>query len=169
MVPSGVKRTLASLSTYHWLLALHVTGAFFLVSGSVVAAVLNVLALRSALPSETAQLLRLIKSAVIIIGLGVVLTLVLGLWLVHERGYSYGAFWVWGSIVLWVISNALGGIGGRHQGKARELAERLAAEGDRPSDELRTLLRARRGNAMSYGAGLATLLILVLMIWKPGS
>ena len=157
------------MSTYDWLLALHLTGAFFLVGGSVMAATLNVLALRSTVPSESAQLLRLIRTAVIVIGIGVVLTLVLGLWLVHNVGYSYGAFWVWGSIVLWVISNALGGIGGRHQGKARKLAERLATEGDTPSGELRALLRDRRGNAMSYGAGLATLLILVLMIWKPGA
>lgn len=157
------------MSTYHWLLALHVTGAFFLVGGSVMAATLNVLALRSTVPSEAAQLLRLIRTAVIVIGVGVVLTLVLGLWLVHQVGYSYGAFWVWGAIVLWVISSALGGIGGGHQTKARKLAERLAAEGDTPSDELRALLRDRRANAMSYGAGLATLLILVLMFWKPGS
>jgi uncharacterized membrane protein len=150
-------------------LALHVTGAFFLVGGSVMAATLNVLALRSTLPSESAQLLRLIKTAVIFIGVGVVLTLVLGLWLVHHVGYSYGAFWVWAAVVLWVISNALGGMGGRHQEKARELAERLAAEGDTPNEELRALLRDPRGNALSYGAGIATLLILVLMIWKPGS
>jgi uncharacterized membrane protein len=157
------------LSTYDWLLALHVTGAFFLVGGSVIAATLNVLALRSTVPSESAQLLRLIKTAVICIGIGVVLTLVLGLWLVHDAGYSYGAFWIWGAIVLWVISNALGGMGGRHQEKARALAERLAAEGDTPNDELRALLRDPRGNALSYGAGIATLAILVLMIWKPGS
>ena len=110
------------MSTYQSLLALHITGAFFLVGGSVMAATLNVLAIRSTVPSESAQLLRLIKIAVIVIGVGVVLTLVLGLWLVHNVGYSYGAFWVWGAIVLWVISNALGGIGGRHQERARELA-----------------------------------------------
>lgn len=169
MLPSAFKRTLAPLSTVDWLLALHVTGAFFLVGGSVMAGTLNVLALRSTLPSESAQLLRLIRSAVIVIGIGVVLTLVLGLWLVHDVGYSYSAFWVWASIALWVIANALGGIGGRHQEKARELAERLAAEGDAPSDELRALLRDPRGNALSYAAGLATLAILVLMIWKPGA
>jgi uncharacterized membrane protein len=167
--PSGKKGTLGLLSTYDWLLALHVTGAFFLVAGSVMAGTLNVLALRSRVPSESAVLLRLIKKAVVLIGIGVVLTLVLGLWLVHHAGYSYGEFWIWGAIVLWVVSNALGGMGGRHQEKARELAERLAAEGDTPNDELRALLRDARGNALSWGAGLATLLILVLMIWKPGA
>ena len=163
------KGTLAPLNTYDWLLALHVTGAFFLVGGSVMAGTLHVLALRSTLPSESAQLLRLIRTTVIFIGIGAVLTLVLGLWLVHNVGYSYGAFWVWGAIVLWLISNALGGIGGRQQQQARVLAERLAAEGDTPSNELRALLRDPRGNAPSYVAGVATLLILVLMIWKPGA
>jgi hypothetical protein len=64
---------------------------------------------------------------------------------------------------------ALGGMGGRVQTRARELAERLAAEGDTPSAELTALACDRRANVFNYGAGLATLLILVLMIWKPGA
>ncbi len=71
--------------------------------------------------------------------------------------------------MLWVIANALGGIGGRHQERSRKLAEQLAAAGDTSTDELRALLRDPKGNAMSWLAGLATLAILVLMIWKPGS
>ena len=47
---------------------LHVTGAFFLVSGSVTAGVLNVLAQRAERPSESALLLRLIRVTVIVIG-----------------------------------------------------------------------------------------------------
>jgi uncharacterized membrane protein len=148
---------------------LHITGAFFLVSGSVAAGVLNVLAGRAERPSETALLLRLIRVTVVVIGIGVVSTLVFGIWLWHDLGYSVGAFWIWASLVLWVLSNALGGIGGKHQERARKLAEQLAAAGDATTDELRALLRDRRGNAMSWLAGVATLGILVLMIWKPGS
>ena len=74
-----------------------------------------------------------------------------------------------GVVVLWVIANALGGIGGRHQERSRKLAEQLAAAGDTSTDELRALLRDPRGNAISWLAGLATLGILVLMIWKPGA
>jgi hypothetical protein len=68
-----------------------------------------------------------------------------------------------------VVLNALGGIGGRHQQRARALAERLAGEGDTPSDELRALLRDTKGLLVSNAAGVATLAILVLMIWKPGA
>ncbi len=157
------------MSTYQWLLALHVTGAFFLVGGSTMAGILNVVALRRDRPSEAASLLGLVRFAVPFIGIGALLTLVLGLWLVHDRDYSYGAFWVWAAVVLWVIGMALGGRGGRRQEKARELATRLAGEGDKPDDELRTVLHDRAGIAMSYGAGAAFLLVLVLMVWKPGS
>jgi uncharacterized membrane protein len=158
------------VSTFQWLLALHVTGAFLLVGGAVVAGVLNLLALRRERPSEIALLIGLIRRvSVPAIGLGAVLTLVLGLWLVHHRGYSYGAFWVWATIVLWIVGNALGGRGGKKSEEARRLAVRLTAEGDAPSAELHAALRDPASNAMSWGAGLAFLLALVLMIWKPGS
>jgi uncharacterized membrane protein len=147
----------------------HITGAFLFIGGSVTAAVLNTLALRAALPSETALHLRLIRWTLPLIGIGMALTLVLGLWLVHTDHYAYGSFWVIVAVVLWVVSSALGGLGGRHQEKARKLAEHLAAAGDASSDELRTLLRDPKGNAMSWLAGLAALLILVDMIWKPGA
>jgi uncharacterized membrane protein len=147
----------------------HITAAFCFVSGSVAAGILNVLAIRAERPSDTAYLLRLVRVTLPVIFVGTAGTIVFGVWLWHEDGYGIGEGWIWGALVLWVIANALGGIGGRHQERSRELAERLAAEGDAPSDELRALLRDPKGTAISYLAGLATLAILVLMIWKPGS
>lgn len=157
------------MTTAQWLLMVHVTAAFLFVGGSVAAGILNVLATRAERPSEAALLLRLIRKTLPPIMLGVLFTLVFGIWLWHELGFSIGAAWIWVSLALWVVANALGGIGGRHQERSRELAERLAAEGDAPSDELRALLRDPKGAAISYAAGLATILILVLMIWRPGS
>jgi uncharacterized membrane protein len=148
---------------------LHVTAAFFLVAGSVSAGIFNALAIRSDRPSETAYLLRLVRVTLPAIGVGAAGTLIFGLWLWHEKHYSFGAFWIWASLALWVATNALGAIGGKHQERARKLAEQLAAAGDASSGELRALLRDRKGNAMSWLAGAATLGILVLMIWKPGS
>jgi uncharacterized membrane protein len=148
---------------------LHITAAFFFVGGSVAAGILNVLALRAERPSETAYLLRLIRYTLPAIGIGSIGALLFGIWLWHERGYSLGAAWIWISLVLWVIANALGGRGGRHQEHAREVAERLSAAGDASTDELRAILRDPKGNALSWLAGVATILILVLMIWKPGS
>jgi uncharacterized membrane protein len=148
---------------------LHITGAFFLVGGSVSAGVLNVLAGRADRPSEIALLLRLIKPVVAVIGVGIATTLVFGIWLWHEQGYGIGTAWIWASLVLWVLAAALGGRGGKYQERTRKLAEQLAAAGDATTDELRALVRDPRGNALSWLAGVATLAILVLMIWKPGS
>lgn len=157
------------MSTVDWLLALHISAAFFFVGGSVAAGILNALAIRAEKPSESAYLLRLVRVTLPVIFVGVGGTLVFGLWLWHELHFSFGAFWIWASLVLWVAASALGGIGGAHQERARKLAERLAAAGDATTDELRALLRDRKGNAISYLAGVTTLAILVLMIWKPGS
>ena len=91
------------MSGYQWLLMLHVTGAFFLLGGSLIAALLQLLALRSNRPSEIAQLLGLVRVALPVLLLGALMTLVLGVWLVHHVGYSYGTFWVWAALVLWVV------------------------------------------------------------------
>jgi uncharacterized membrane protein len=157
------------MSATQWLLMLHVAAAFLFVGGSVAAGILNGLAMNASRPSEAALLLRLIRRTLPVIFTGVLGTLVLGIWLWHQLGFSIGAAWIWASLALWAVANALGGAGGRHQEHSRELAERLAAQGDAPSDELRALLRDPKGAAISYAAGLATLAILVLMIWKPGS
>ena len=85
------------------------------------------------------------------------------------RGYSYGEFWVWAAVVLWGLGMGLGGRGGRKQEEVRRLAQRLAGEGDAPSAELRARAREPIPTAMSWGAGVAFLLVLVLMIWKPGA
>jgi uncharacterized membrane protein len=157
------------MTTADWLLMLHITGAFLLVGGSVTAGILNVFALRAERPSETASLLRMIRLIVPLIGLGSVAALVFGLWLVHELGFKFWSFWIIAALVLWLVMGALGGAGGKHQEKARKLADQLAAAGDTATDELRALLRDRRGNALNWLAGVATLLLLIDMIWKPGA
>ncbi len=156
------------MTTAQWLLTFHITGAFFLVGGSVAAGVLNVLSQRAERPSETALFLRLIRTVLPVIAIGSFATLIFGLWLVHELHFEFWSFWIVAAIVLWLLSGALGGAGGKHQERARKVAERLAAAGDTGDDELRAILRDPRGNAMSWLAGLATLLLLVDMIWKPG-
>jgi uncharacterized membrane protein len=157
------------LSKTDWLLMLHITAAFFLVGGSTAAAILNVLAIRSERPSETATLLRLIRYALPLIFAGVLGTLLFGLWLWHDLGFGFGTGWIWAALVFWALASALGGRGGKHQEQVRQVAEREAAAGDTMSAELRALLRDPKALAFNYGAGAATIAVLVLMIWKPGS
>jgi uncharacterized membrane protein len=153
-----------------WLLALHVTGAFLFLGGAVVAGALNVAALRATKPSEVALFLGLARFALIAIGLGALLTLVLGLWLVHDdAGFSYGQTWIVLALVLFVLAMASGGVGGRRDRLTRELAERLAAAADQPTEELRARLRDPVSLILSWGSGAAVVAILALMIWKPGA
>ena len=157
------------MSRYDWLLFLHVTGAFLVIGGAVMAGVFNFSALRSERPSEVALFFRFARLAVAAIGVGMLLTLGFGLWLVHDVGYGWGETWIVLALVLWVLSNALGGIGGNREKKVRELAERLTAEGDVPSPELSARLRDPVWLAVSWGSGIVVIAILALMIWKPGA
>jgi uncharacterized membrane protein len=157
------------MSKYDWALFLHVTGAFLLLGGAVVAGVFYVAALRRERPSEIAALLRLTRWGVVSVSIGVLMTLVFGLWLVHIAGYGYGETWIVLALVLWLVANALGGIGGRRDKETRLLAERLAAEGDAAAPELHARLRDPVALALSWGSGLLFVVVLALMIWKPGA
>ena len=160
------------MGLYEWLLVLHVTGAFFLIGGVVIAGLLNASAIAlDRRPSEVATLFGLIRFAVPLIGIGMLLTLVIGLWLVHEApwNYGYGDTWVIVALVLWALAGWLGSVDGRYQRATGELAARLAAAGDAPSAELNARLRNVRALAISYGSGLAAFAVLGIMIWKPGA
>jgi len=154
---------------YQWLLALHVTGAFLLMGGGAIAASLNLAALRRDRPSDIVLLFGLIRIAVASILVGSLLALVFGLWLVHDAGYGYGDGWVVAALVLFVLGNALGGMGGRRDDQTAQFACELAAAGDAPSPELRARVRNPVSLALSYGSGLVLVAILALMIWKPGA
>jgi uncharacterized membrane protein len=159
------------LSRYDWLLFLHITGAFLLFGGAVIAGALNIAAMRSGRrPSEILLLFGLIRRiAVPAIGVGTLFLFVFGLWLVHEAGYRYTDTWVILALVFWVLATALGNVDGRYQRQTGELAQRLAGEGDAPSPELAARLRNSRALAVSYGSGLLAFVVLGLMIWKPGA
>ena len=134
------------------------------------AATLNVLALRSERPSEVALFMGLTRVAVVVIGVGFLVTIVFGLWLVHEAHFSFG--------------DALGrrlarplvrlGRARRPRRRARPGRRASSRSGSRPRATLRAPeLRARMRDpvtlALSWGSGLAVLAVLALMIWKPGS
>jgi uncharacterized membrane protein len=159
------------VSKYQWLLFLHVTGAFFLAGGAATAACLNIAAQFRKRPSEIALLLRLTQRAVVVIITGSVMTVAFGLWLVDASpfGYGYGQGWVIAALVLWLVGNVLGGAGGLREGETHKLADRLAAEGDQPSAELKARLRDPIALFLNYGSGLAVIAVLAIMIWKPGA
>jgi len=155
---------------YHWLLVFHVLGAFLVIGGAVFSGVLNFFAMQRERPSEVVVLYRMVRIAVSSIAVGMTLTLVFGLWLIGDLDFvKWSDAWVIIALILWVVANALGGVGGKREKATRELAEQLAAAGDAPSVELRARMRDPLTLALSWGSGLVVIAILALMIWKPGS
>ena len=151
----------------HVLLLGHLLGAFALFAGAAVAGTLQLGAMRRERPSEIAGLLRLARVGVVLVGVGAVLTLGFGIGLAEHEGLGLSPAWIESALGLWVASMALGGYGGRTARHARHLAERLAAAGDAPSVELRSLL-ARRGPLWSsYASTVLLLVVVVLMVWQP--
>jgi Predicted integral membrane protein (DUF2269) len=151
----------------HWLLLLHLLGAFAFFAGAAVAGTLQLGAIRRERPSEVLLLLGLTRAGVALVGIGSVLTLGFGIALAEHLGYGFSPAWVQAAVALWAASMALGAYGGRSARHARYLAERLAATGDEPSGELHALV-ARRGPLWaSYLSSALLVAIVVLMVWKP--
>lgn len=153
--------------SYEWLLFLHLAGAFLFVGGAVAAALLRVAAMRRERPGEIAALLKTARLAIPVIAAGLLLVLVFGFWLAARLNVDLGSTWLTATFVLlgWIV--VVGAIAGRQDRQTRELAERLATEGDAPSPELARRLRDPLNLALNLSLLLATIAIVALMVWKP--
>jgi hypothetical protein len=137
------------MSLYETLLFFHVLGAFAVIAGT---AAMAPFALGwGAAALERAGAARLASLGSILFGVGAVLTLVLGLWLVGNADYSFFRFWVLGALVLWAVA-------GWSSGEISN-AVRGVLKGDDSGRDLTTLWIVN---------ALGATLLLVLMIWKPG-
>lgn len=152
---------------YHWLLFFHLVGAFALVAGAAVAGTLQVTALRRERPSEILVLLRATRIGVLLVAVGAIFTLGFGIALASHVGYGFAPAWIQAALGLWGAGVVTGAIGGRTARHARHLAERLAAQGDDVSEELRALVGHRPSLWLSYVSSILIGAIIVLMVWRP--
>jgi uncharacterized membrane protein len=148
-------------------LFLHVLGAILFAGGAIVAGAAYEAARRRDEPHDVALLLGLTRVGVALVGVGGLLVLGFGLWLVDLTGYGFGAAWIQWALGLFVLSSVLGAVGGRWPKRARRLAERLARDGVSSSAELRRLLDDPVSLLANYLSAALVVVILVLMIWKP--
>lgn len=138
------------MSLYETLLFFHVLGAFALVAGTTAMAPFAFGWGLAALERVGAAQLAMLGS--ILSGVGAVLTLVLGLWLVGEADYSFFRFWILGALVLWAVA---GYANGQIGGVAREVKN-----GQDAGRNVKTLWIVDIAGAT---------LLLALMVWKPGN
>jgi uncharacterized membrane protein len=111
--------------------------------------------------------MRAVRPAVPLIGLGLVLVLVFGFWLSERLDVDLGSTWLTATFVLLGGIVVVGALTGRQDRHTRELAERLASEGDEPSSELNRRLRDPVNLALNAAMLVATVAIVALMVWKP--
>jgi uncharacterized membrane protein len=156
------------VSRYDVALLLHLVGAIGFFAGIGLAAAAFTAARRSDRPSQIAAVLVLARWGVLGVGASTVLVLVFGFWLVDLAGHDFGEAWLSAALALFVLAMVSGGAAGRAPRRARELAARLAAEGDRPSLEPRRLLDHRPSLVLNAVSSLAAIAVLVLMVWRPG-
>ena len=145
----------------------HLLGAFLLVSGAVVAGVAFEAARRRRRPAEIAALLGLSRIGVLLVGVGSLVVVPFGLWLVHLGGWGYGSGWVDAALALFAVMSVLGATGGQRPKRARLLAEQLAREDAPESADLRALLDDRVARSLNGVSGVLLVAIVVLMVFKP--
>jgi uncharacterized membrane protein len=168
-VPLGCVHTSyrRDVTAANWLLLFHLLGAFVFFAGAALVLTLQLGATRREHPSEILALLRLSPAGVALDGIGGLMTLGFGIALANNLGLGFSQAWLQAAFALWIVKMAVGGIGNRNGRRARELAERLAGDGDRPSEELRALVRARPALWAGYLGVLLLVAIVVLMVWRP--
>ena len=79
----------------------------------------------------------------------------------------YGSGWLQWTYGLVAWLGVVGALAGRRDRRTRELAERVAAAGDRPSAELARRLRDPVALTLDASMLVATVAIVALMVWKP--
>jgi uncharacterized membrane protein len=154
-----------------WMLALHVLSAFSWVAGMVLFWVL-VVAVRSVdTPEGTIRMEPMAKVGNAAIGIGMVGTIVFGLWLAFSvGGYEIWDGWIIAALVLWVFSGALGQRTGAAYMEGMNKAKELRAAGQTgPSGELLALNRTSTGALLHVLSSVVVLLVIIDMVWKPGA
>ena len=154
-----------------WMLALHVLSAVAFVSGMVLFWVLIVAVRRIDTPDDTLRLGPLAKIGNAAVGIGMGGTIVLGIWLAFSvGGYDIWDGWIIAALVLWLVAAGLGQRTGAAFMEGPRRAQELAAAGQTgPNPELLALNRTSKGLLMHALASVVVVLIVIDMIWKPGT
>jgi hypothetical protein len=139
---------------YDWLLFLHVLSAFLLV-GAMASFWALVLATRPGAPLLTQDAAGAIaRPANVVVIAGTVGTLIFGIWLaIDHDDFQVWDGWILAALVGWAISGWLGNESGK--------AFTRAMDG--------SLEYRRRGLLFHTGSSLVVLIVLILMIFKPGA
>jgi hypothetical protein len=147
-------------------LFLHLFGAFLLVSGSVSIFLLRYSANSYTKPSEIVILLNTCRYLVPLVAIGFFLTIVFGLALADIEN-CWKEPWLIGAYVLvgWML--VVGGYAGRKDKQTRLLAVSLVDQ-ETATEPLLVSLKDRLNLSLNVSMLLAIILVIALMVFKPG-
>jgi uncharacterized membrane protein len=154
-----------------WLLALHLLAAAAMVGATLLFWFVVVVARRADRPDDVDAAARLLPFGSVAIAIGSLGTIGFGIWLAIERSdIEVWDGWVIAAIVLWAVASEAGRRADKAYGPAVARARDLVAAGALSTDpELRRLAHTRKGLILHSVASLLLLVILILMVWKPGA
>lgn len=152
----------------NWVLFAHILAAFALFAGLSITTVSWHIARNRSRPSEIALVLRLSRVGALTLAASTVLALGFGLWLVDLGGYRLTEGWIVWALVLLLVAVIAGGLGGQRPKRARMLAQELAGNADTVTVELQQLLDDHASAVLNYLATVCMLVIVFLMVFKPG-
>jgi len=154
-----------------WILALHVLSAFAYVAGIVLFWVLVVAVRRADTPEDTIRMTPMAMVGNAAVGIGAGGTILFGIWLAFSYGdYDIWDTWIIIALVLWAIAGALGQRTGVAYMAGANKARELEADGQSgPNAELLALNRSTQGVIFHAASSIVVLIIVIVMIWKPGA
>ncbi len=164
------------MNWYPWLVLMHVVGAFGFVLAHGVSAFVAFSIRADRRPEHVASMLRLSSASLMVMYPSLLLVLVAGI-AAGFAGNWWGRLWIWLSIgLLLAIATAMYVVGTRFYAEVRRavgLPVPQDGKGTPPPtpvrpDELAALLDSRRPYALAAIGGGGLLLIVALMVLKPG-
>ena len=142
------------------LLVLHLLAAFATVTSIVMFVAVLVGARRARATTDALAVMRLSNVAAVLWNVGGITVLIFGVWLALDADvYDILDGWIIAAIVLWVVASAAGGP------LTRGYREALGTGGEAALDTV----RSQRTVILHVVMALATLALLVVMIYKPGA
>lgn len=152
---------------YPWIVLLHVVGAFGFVFAHGASAFAAFRIRRDPRPESVSAMLALSGGAMAVMYPSLLLLLVGGIWAAFAADL-WGRWWVWASLGLLIgIAAAMYAVGTTYYVRLRQ---RMAVEGGvAPGDpDLAAVLDSRRPEMLAAIGGIGLVLILWLMVVKPG-
>lgn len=150
---------------YDWMLSLHILAAFAIAAALVLYTVLVFVGRRADTLDRTRLLFRLAPVGGPLTGVGLGLTLLLGIVLaIDSDEFQLWDPWVIAAILLWALFAEVGRRTGVYYTETQKLAEGGGTEA-----EVLGRLRASTGARLHYAGLVVFLLLLLDMIFKPGA